>query len=63
MKKLLHWAAAGLLMLAAALPASSELTLPPDVMQYATEGINGVYSLDFDTAQKNIERVFKDYPD
>ena len=63
MKKLIHWAAAGLLMLAAALPASSELTLPPDVMQYATEGINGVYSLDFDTAQKNIERVFKDYPD
>ena len=63
MKRLVSLAAACLLMLSAVLPSSAELTLPPDVMQYATEGINGVYSLDFDTAQKNIERVFRDYPD
>ena len=29
----------------------------------ASEGINGVYSLDFDTAQKNIQLVFDQYPD
>ena len=63
MKRWLRLAAACVCMLTAVLPSSAELTLPPDVMQYATEGINGVYSLDFDTAQKNIERVFRDYPD
>ena len=26
-------------------------------------GINGVYSLDFDTAQENIQKVFETYPD
>lgn len=26
-------------------PVQAELTLPPDVMEYATVGINGVYSL------------------
>lgn len=44
-------------------PARAELTLPPDVMQHATEGINGVYSLDFDTAEENIAWVFEHYPD
>ncbi len=44
-------------------PARAELSLPPDVMQYATVGINGVYSLDFDTAQENIQKVFALYPD
>jgi len=44
-------------------PVRGELYLPPDVMQYATEGINGVYSLDFDTAQQNIQKVFAQYPD
>ena len=63
MKRFLRLAAACVLMLSAVLPSSAELTLPPDVMYYATEGINGVYSLDFDTAQKNIEKVFADYPD
>ena len=62
MKRLLRLAAACLWALTA-VPASAELTLPPDVMQHATEGINGVYSLDFDTAQKNIEWVFAHYPD
>ncbi len=62
MKRLLRLAAACLWALAA-VPASAELTLPPDVMQHATEGINGVYSLDFDTVQKNIEWVFAHYPD
>ena len=63
MKRLFRLAAAGWMMLAMVLPASSELTLPPDVMQHATEGIHGVYSLDFDTAQQNIEWVFAHYPD
>ncbi len=44
-------------------PVRAELTLPPDVMQYATVGINGVYNLDFDTAQENIQKVFNEYPD
>lgn len=41
----------------------AEIKLPPDVMTYATEGINGVYSLDYPTAQKNIQQVFEAYPD
>jgi len=44
-------------------PARAELTLPPDVMEHATVGINGVYSLDFDTAEENIAWVFAHYPD
>lgn len=47
----------------AVLPARAEINLPPDVMAYATEGINGVYSLDFETADKNIALVFEQYPD
>ncbi len=64
MKRLVCLAAALCLFVSGALPsARAEITLPPDVMEHATEGINGVYSLDFDTAQKNIELVFQDYPD
>ncbi len=63
MKRFFCLATASVLLLASFLPAAAELTLPPDVMQYATEGINGVYSLDFDTAQTNIEKVFSEYPD
>lgn len=55
-------AALGLL-LSAAVPSYGEIKLPPEVMQYATVGINGVYSLDFATAQENIEKVFALYPD
>ena len=44
-------------------PAAAEIKLPPDVMQYATTGINGVYTLDFDTANENIQKVFDLYPD
>ena len=44
-------------------PLRAEITLPPDVMHYATVGINGVYSLDFETAQQNIQKVFALYPD
>ena len=44
-------------------PLRAEITLPPDVMQAAVEGINGVYSLDFETAEKNIQKVFSLYPD
>jgi len=56
--------AAALCLLAAGfVPAQAEIKLPPDVMAYATEGINGVYSLDYPTAQKNIQKVFEEYPD
>ncbi len=48
---------------AVVMPAPAEIVLPPDVMEAAKEGINGVYSLDFQTAQKNIEEVFAKYPD
>ena len=44
-------------------PVSAEIKLPPEVMLHAREGINGVYSLDFPTAQKNIQQVFDEYPD
>lgn len=47
----------------AAAPSWAEIHLPDDAMQYATVGINGVYSLDFDTAQENIEKMFVAYPD
>lgn len=64
MRKLLHLLAVVVFLLTASVsPARAELTLPPDVMQYATEGINGVYRLDFDTAQANIQKVFALYPD
>ncbi len=64
MRKLLCLLAAVVFILTAALPpVHAELTLPPDVMQYATDGINGVYSLDFDSAQENIQKVFALYPD
>lgn len=56
-------AAVCLLASAAVLPARAEIQLPPDVMAAATEGINGVYSLDFETADKNIAQVFAQYPD
>lgn len=49
--------------LLAAAPLCAEIQLPPDVMAQAREGINGVYSLDFDTAQANIQKVFAQYPD
>lgn len=55
MKRLVCLAAALCLFVSGALPsARAEITLPPDVMEHATEGINGVYSLDFDTAQKTL---------
>lgn len=41
----------------------AEIKLPPDVMLHARQGINGVYSLDFATAQQHIQQVFADYPD
>ncbi len=56
-------AAACFFVTATVTPARAELTLPPDVMHHATVGINGVYSLDFDTAQENIAWVFAHYPD
>ena len=56
-------AAVCLLASAAVLPARAEIQLPPDVMASAAEGINGVYSLDFETADKNIAQVFAQYPD
>ena len=63
MKKLFSCLAALLLIATTALPSAAEIKLPPDVMEYATVGINGVYSLDFATAQENIEKVFALYPD
>ena len=41
----------------------AEIKLPSDVMTHATQGINGVYSLDFATAQQHIQDVFATYPD
>ena len=63
MRKALSFLAALLFTATAVLPSAAEIKLPPDVMEYATVGINGVYSLDFDTAQENIEKVFALYPD
>ena len=44
-------------------PSRAEVKLPPDIMVYATEGVNGVYSLDFAAAQQSIQRVFDEVPD
>ena len=64
MRNLLHVVAAACLIFASLItPAHAELTRPPDAMEYATKGINGVYSLDFDAAQENIQKVFALYPD
>lgn len=64
MRKLVSVLAAVLFLATASVtPVRAELSLPPDVMEYATVGINGVYSLDFDTAQENIQKVFNEYPD
>ena len=63
MKKLFTLLTAMLFTAAGTVPARAEIKLPPDVMEYATVGINGVYSLDFELAQENIEKVFALYPD
>ncbi len=64
MRKFLHIGVALFFLLTATItPTHAELTLPPDVMHHATVGINGVYSLDFDTAEENIAWVFEHYPD
>ena len=63
MRKVLSLFTAVFLFATAVVPARAELSLPPDVMHHATVGINGVYSLDFDTAQEHIEQVFASYPD
>ena len=63
MRKWREIAALLCLLAASFVPARAEIKLPPDVMAYATEGINGVYSLDYPTAQKNIQKVFEEYPD
>ncbi len=63
MQKLFSLFAALLFAATVALPSAAEIKLPADVMEYATVGINGVYSLDFATAQENIEKVFALYPD
>lgn len=63
MKKFLSLLAAMFFVAAGIFPARAEIKLPPDVMEYATVGINGVYSLDFAVAQENIEKVFSLYPD
>lgn len=63
MKKYMALLAAVLFTAAGFIPARAEIQLPPDVMEAATVGINGVYSLDFDTAEENIQKVFSLYPD
>ena len=63
MRKLFTFIAVFILTVGLLCPARAEIKLPPDVMQYATVGINGVYSLDFDTANENIQKVFEQYPD
>ena len=63
MRNVFSLIAAGWLLVSFCLPLRAEIKLRPDIMAYATEGINGVYSLDYPTAQKNIQRVFEAYPD
>ena len=64
MRKILHVLVAIFFLLSTSwAPARAELTLPPDVMHHATVGINGVYNLDYDTAEEHISWVFEHYPD
>ena len=46
-----------------AIPVRAEIKLPADIEENVRIGINGVYNLDFDTANKNIQQVFEKYPD
>ncbi|MBR4681746.1 MAG: hypothetical protein IKP06_00340 [Elusimicrobiaceae bacterium] len=63
MRKIIVLVLCTCLLVTAYVPSRAEIKLRPDIMAYATEGINGVYSLDYPTAQKNIQLVFEAYPD
>ena len=63
MRKIFAWFAAVLFTVTAACPSYGEIKLPSDIQENVTIGINGVYNLDFDTANANIQEVFKKYPD
>ncbi|MBO7238722.1 MAG: hypothetical protein J6U96_05570 [Elusimicrobiaceae bacterium] len=63
MRKLFVVIAAVLFATTLAAPVRAEIKLPADIMENVTVGINGVYNLDFDTANENIQQVFKKYPD
>lgn len=63
MRKLFSLLAAVLFAAAAASPLQAEIKLPDDITENVTVGINGVYNLDFDTANENIQQVFAKYPD
>ncbi|WP_458401920.1 tetratricopeptide repeat protein [Candidatus Avelusimicrobium sp.] len=62
MKKFFAFLLAAVFAAGIVVPAQAEIKLPEDIIQPVTTGINGVYSLDFDTAHDSIEYVFSLYP-
>ena len=63
MRKLFSFLAAGFFAATLAVPSSAEIKLSDDIVENVTVGINGVYNLDFDKANENIQQVFQKYPD
>ena len=63
MRKLFSVLAAVFFATTLAAPVQAEIKLPADIMENVTVGINGVYNLDFDKANENIQQVFQKYPD
>ena len=62
MKKFFALLLAAFLAAGIVMPVQAEIKLPEDIMQSVTTGINGVYSLDFETAHNSIQHVFSLYP-
>jgi len=63
MRKIFFLLAAVFLTVSLASPVQAEIKLPADIEENVTVGINGVYNLDFDKANQNIQQVFAKYPD
>lgn len=62
MKKILSFLLAAFLAASIISPARAEIKLPEDIIGPVTVGIDGVYSLDFETAHNSIQKVFSLYP-
>lgn len=62
MKKVLSFLLAAFLAASIISPARAEIKLPEDIIGPVTVGIDGVYSLDFETAHNSIQKVFSLYP-
>ena len=58
MRKVFSLLAAAFFTVSLHTPVQAEIKLPDDIVENVTVGINGVYNLDFDKANENIQQVF-----